>query len=112
MSGGTTMVRLLLVRSAISISSVMLQQYMGISDRMQKEMTGLAPSSMKVKIVAPPERKYSVWSMFPHAHVACVADVCMCSRWLYSSFAVYFPANVDLKARMYVDLYIISLPVC
>ncbi|EON96074.1 putative actin protein [Phaeoacremonium minimum UCRPA7] len=42
MSGGTTM-------------------YPGIADRMQKEMTALAPSSMKVKIVAPPERKYSVW---------------------------------------------------
>lgn len=35
--------------------------YAGISDRVQKEMTALAPSSMKVKIVAPPERKYSVW---------------------------------------------------
>jgi actin beta/gamma 1 len=42
MSGGTTM-------------------YNGIADRMQKEITTLAPSSMKVKIVAPPERKYSVW---------------------------------------------------
>src|ERR1700738_3918214 len=35
--------------------------YTGISDRMQKEITALAPSSMKVKVVAPPERKYSVW---------------------------------------------------
>ncbi|KAJ1508470.1 hypothetical protein HMI54_001376 [Coelomomyces lativittatus] len=42
MSGGTTM-------------------YPGIAERMQKEITALAPSSMKVKIVAPPERKYSVW---------------------------------------------------
>jgi actin len=33
----------------------------GIADRMQKELTLLSPSSMKVKIVAPPERKYSVW---------------------------------------------------
>jgi len=32
-----------------------------ITDRMQRELTALAPSSMKVKIVAPPERKYSVW---------------------------------------------------
>lgn len=31
--------------------------YSGIADRMQKEITSLAPSSMKVKIVAPPERK-------------------------------------------------------
>ncbi|KAK6170052.1 hypothetical protein SNE40_018538 [Patella caerulea] len=35
--------------------------YPGISDRMMKELTSLAPSSMKVKIIAPPERKYSVW---------------------------------------------------
>jgi len=35
--------------------------YPGIADRMQKEINALAPSSMKVKIVAPPERKYSVW---------------------------------------------------
>jgi actin-related protein len=35
--------------------------YPGISDRMQKEITAHAPSSMKVKIIAPPERKYSVW---------------------------------------------------
>ena len=35
--------------------------YPGIADRMQKEITALAPSSMKVKIIAPPERKYSVW---------------------------------------------------
>ncbi|CAJ0646621.1 5634_t:CDS:2 [Entrophospora sp. SA101] len=33
----------------------------GIADRMQKEITKLAPSTMKIKIVAPPERKYSVW---------------------------------------------------
>jgi len=42
LSGGTTM-------------------YPGISDRMQKELASLAPANMKVKIVAPPERKYSVW---------------------------------------------------
>ena len=42
LSGGTTM-------------------YPGIADRMQKEITALAPSSMKIKIIAPPERKYSVW---------------------------------------------------
>ena len=33
----------------------------GIADRMQKEITALAPPSIKVKIVAPPERKYSAW---------------------------------------------------
>jgi len=33
----------------------------GIADRMQHEITDLAPPSMKIKIVAPPERKYSVW---------------------------------------------------
>ena len=33
----------------------------GIGERMSKEITQLAPSSMKIKVVAPPERKYSVW---------------------------------------------------
>jgi len=42
LSGGTTM-------------------FPGIGERMTKELTALAPSTMKIKIVAPPERKYSVW---------------------------------------------------
>ncbi|EGG24304.1 actin domain-containing protein [Cavenderia fasciculata] len=33
----------------------------GMADRMHKEIFALAPSTMKVKVVAPPERKYSVW---------------------------------------------------
>ncbi|CAG0907958.1 unnamed protein product [Cyprideis torosa] len=33
----------------------------GFADRLQKEITSLAPSTMKVKVIAPPERKYSVW---------------------------------------------------
>jgi len=42
LSGGTTM-------------------YEGIADRLTKQMVELAPNTMKVKVVAPPERKYSVW---------------------------------------------------
>jgi len=42
LSGGTTM-------------------FPGIADRMQKEISQLAPPTMKIKIIAPPERKYSVW---------------------------------------------------
>jgi len=42
LSGGTTM-------------------YPGIAERMTKELTALAPATMKIKVVAPPERKYSVW---------------------------------------------------
>ena len=33
----------------------------GIADRMQKEITSLAPPTTEIKIIAPPERKYSVW---------------------------------------------------
>lgn len=33
----------------------------GIADRMTKELTALASPSVKVKVTAPPERKYSVW---------------------------------------------------
>jgi len=35
--------------------------YAGIQERMEKEITALAPPTMKIKVVAPPERKYSVW---------------------------------------------------
>ncbi|MFJ6054611.1 actin [Streptomyces sp. NPDC092307] len=33
----------------------------GMAERLQKELTALAPSTMKVKVVAPPERKYGTW---------------------------------------------------
>jgi len=33
----------------------------GITDRIKKEMTALAPSSIKIRVIAPPERKFSVW---------------------------------------------------
>ena len=42
MSGGTTM-------------------FPGIAERLNKEMSSLAPSSMKIKVVAPQERKFLVW---------------------------------------------------
>jgi actin-related protein len=42
LSGGTTM-------------------FTGLPERLQKELTNLAPNAVKVKVVAPPERKYSVW---------------------------------------------------
>ncbi|KAL8521033.1 hypothetical protein ACS0TY_011539 [Phlomoides rotata] len=35
--------------------------FSGISNRMSKEISALAPNSMRIKVVAPPERKYSVW---------------------------------------------------
>eukprot|EP00483_Globobulimina_turgida_P000619 UN00619 len=35
--------------------------YQGIPERVQKEISALAPDSMTIKIIAPPERKYSVW---------------------------------------------------
>jgi len=35
--------------------------YEGLPERLEKEVTALAPATMKVKVVAPPERKYAVW---------------------------------------------------
>jgi actin, other eukaryote len=35
--------------------------FAGIASRVQKELESLAPSSMKIKVIAPPERQYSVW---------------------------------------------------
>ena len=42
LSGGTTM-------------------YEGMGERLYKEIQGLAPSTMKIKVIAAPDRKYSVW---------------------------------------------------
>ncbi len=42
MSGGTTM-------------------FQGIPERLSKEITNLAPSTMKIKVIAPQERKFLVW---------------------------------------------------
>lgn len=42
LSGGTTM-------------------YPNVEERVQKEIATLAPSTITVKVIAPPERKYSVW---------------------------------------------------
>ena len=33
----------------------------GFADRLQKELTALAPNTMKIFIIAPPERKFSAW---------------------------------------------------
>mmetsp|Transcript_82970 Transcript_82970/g.222671 ORF Transcript_82970/g.222671 Transcript_82970/m.222671 type:complete len:295 (+) Transcript_82970:2-886(+) len=33
----------------------------GMGERMTRELSALAPPTMKVKVIAPPERKYSVW---------------------------------------------------
>ena len=42
MSGGTTM-------------------FPGISERLTKELQSMAPTNMKIKVVAPQERKFLVW---------------------------------------------------
>ncbi|KAH0739373.1 hypothetical protein KY290_038078 [Solanum tuberosum] len=33
----------------------------GLAERMTKEITALAPSHTKIKVFAPPDRKYSTW---------------------------------------------------
>ena len=35
--------------------------FTGIADRLSKEVTELAPSNIKVKVISPPERKFSSW---------------------------------------------------
>merc|ERR1719203_1239130 len=35
--------------------------FQGIGERMTKELSVLVPPTMKIKVIAPPERKYSVW---------------------------------------------------
>merc|ERR1712154_719833 len=46
------------------------------------ELTALAPSTMKIKVVAPPERKFSV------------------DRGFYPFLFEHFPADVDFEGRV------------
>merc|ERR1719383_1313962 len=63
MSGGTTM-------------------YPGIADRMQKEITALAPSTMKIKIIAPPEK------------------ILRLDRRFHPCFPLHLPIHVDHQGRL------------
>ena len=63
LSGGTTM-------------------FQGIGERMTKELAALAPSTMKIKVVAPPER-----------------EVLGMDWRVYLVFPQHIPADVDLEGR-------------
>jgi actin len=66
LSGGTTMIP-------------------GLAERLNKEIVTLAPSTMRVKVIAPPERKYSVWiggSIL--TSLATFQQVSLCSILCYS----------------------------
>merc|ERR1719412_3289675 len=56
--------------------------YPGIADRMQKEITALAPSTIKIKIIAPPER------------------ILRMDRWIHLGLPLYLPTDVDHQARI------------
>jgi hypothetical protein len=53
----------------------------GVADCMEKEIKALAPASMKIKIVAPPERKSRCGSAAP-----------------FWPLSLHLPADVDLQA--------------
>ena len=46
-----------------SLSSIIKSPHLfkGLADRLNKELDAIVPNSMKTKIIAAPERKYSVW---------------------------------------------------
>ena len=92
LSGGTTM-------------------FPGIADRMQREITALAPSTMKIKCALPshPSLLLCCWllKMFEHTrkhsrcaqdHRAARAQVLCVDRWLDPRVGLHLPADVDLEA--------------
>merc|ERR1739845_292447 len=54
----------------------------GIADRMQKEITALAPSTIKIKIIAPPEK------------------IIRMDRRIHLGFPFHLPTDVDHQARI------------
>lgn len=73
---------------------------------MQKEITTLAPSSMKVKIVAPPERKYSVWIggvslvLLANNAESKLTPTRSSPLPVHLGLLVYLPADVDRQERV------------
>merc|ERR1711874_888721 len=83
MSGGTTM-------------------YPGIADRMQKETTALAPSTIKIKI-APPERKYSVW--IGGSILASLSPSSRCGSPSRSTTSAAPPSSTGSASRTFLEIY-------
>lgn len=97
--------------------------YAGIADRMQKEISAMAPGSIKVrfvyafdsdvfiflfkqvKIVAPPERKYSVWiggsilGMYLRLRMCLDPDYAD-MLYFFTSLFEYLPKLVVLQTRI------------
>ena len=55
----------------------------GLADQLQKEITALALTTIKVRVIAPPERKYSAWIW-----------------WLHLVLHVHLSVNVDQLTRL------------
>eukprot|EP01127_Copromyxa_protea_P018631 TRINITY_DN5905_c0_g1_i1.p1 TRINITY_DN5905_c0_g1~~TRINITY_DN5905_c0_g1_i1.p1 ORF type:complete len:1833 (+),score=344.13 TRINITY_DN5905_c0_g1_i1:770-5500(+) len=52
------------IRSSLYSNTILAggsTMFEGMQDRLQKEIVALAPNNTKVNVLAPPERKYSVW---------------------------------------------------
>lgn len=43
------------------MNSYLITCFVGMKERVEQDLKRLTPSSNMVKVVAPPERKYSVW---------------------------------------------------
>jgi hypothetical protein len=69
----------------------------GIGDRMETEIHALAPASMPIKIIAPPERKYSVSYVI---HLFGSAIGIGMDWWLNISIIINIPTNVDYQSRI------------
>merc|ERR1711948_192163 len=96
LSGGTTM-------------------FQGIGERMTKELTALAPSTMKIKVVAPPERKYSVWIGGSILHLSAPSSRCGFPRANTMSLALRSSTGSVSEARaccVVVELLRIRLALC
>lgn len=82
LSGGTTM-------------------FPGIADRMQKELTALAPSSMKVRlcrVFGSNTFTYMCSSITGQDRRSSRAEVLSLDRWFHSCFTLHFPESLGVQA--------------
>merc|ERR1712071_115308 len=83
LSGGTTM-------------------YPGIADRMQKEITALAPTTMKIKIIAPPEPNTRSGSVAPFLLRSPLSNRC--------GFPSRSTTSLDLPSSTFSQLQLCNIP--
>ncbi|XP_052087829.1 actin, cytoskeletal 4-like [Mytilus californianus] len=95
----------------LSVGSTM---FPGFVDRMRKELDAIVPSTVKIKVIAQPERKYSVWirgsilgslSTFQQMWISKTEYDEYAPKMLLNHIACFIDNQFDIQSLSYIILY-------